>query len=81
MNVRRLTPLINTLAIFTVGAAAEGGSRVMPLLWRHFRRARRETSAPRTSMALTARHSPVTVLLPGSLRATLSLPTPAIYSP
>jgi hypothetical protein len=79
MYVRRLTPLINTLAIFTVGATAEGGSRVMPLLWRHFRCARRETSAPRTSMALTARHSPVTAL-PG-LRATLSLPTPAIYSP
>jgi hypothetical protein len=73
--------MINALAIFTAGAAEQPGGA---------RRATPATSPPlheARSLGVAfvngapARRSPVTAPLPAGLRATLSLPTPAFYSP
>lgn len=73
--------MINTLVIFTAGAAESREARVvLPPAASPSLHEARSLGVAFVNSAL-ARRSPVTAPLPPGLRATFSLPTPAFYSP
>jgi hypothetical protein len=73
--------MVNTLAIFAARAAERpGGARHAALAALPSLHEVRSLGVAFVNAA-PARRSPVTTLLPANLRATLSLPTPAFYSP